>query len=130
MVQFLSIIFFLFLQFLLGFSKVPVFLCHPVCQPSGAYNFEMQACHAVRFKTKMEHVDKFQYNYQTSSFKKTYSPVRQLLAHRPQLNLLALLYAPVWSRKSAITFVKSVCPSASARFPLDGFLSYMITEDF
>ena len=31
MVQFLSIIFFLgFLQFLLGFSKVPVFLCHPV----------------------------------------------------------------------------------------------------
>ena len=29
MVQFLSIIFFLgFLQFLLGFSKVPVFLCH------------------------------------------------------------------------------------------------------
>jgi len=31
MVQFLSIIFFLgFLQLLLGFSKVPVFLCHPV----------------------------------------------------------------------------------------------------
>jgi len=31
MVQFLSIIFFLgFLQFLLGFSKVPVFLCRPV----------------------------------------------------------------------------------------------------
>jgi len=31
MVQFLPIIFFLgFLQFLLGFSKVPVFLCHPV----------------------------------------------------------------------------------------------------
>ena len=32
MVQFLSIIFFFlgFLQFLLGFSKVPVFLCHPV----------------------------------------------------------------------------------------------------
>ena len=31
MVQFLSIIFFLgFLQFLLGFSKFPVFLCHPV----------------------------------------------------------------------------------------------------
>ena len=31
MVQFLSIFFFLgFLQFLLGFSKVPVFLCHPV----------------------------------------------------------------------------------------------------
>ena len=31
MVQFLSIIFFLgFLQFLLGFSKVPVFLCHPM----------------------------------------------------------------------------------------------------
>ena len=31
MVQFLSIIFFLgFLQFLLAFSKVPVFLCHPV----------------------------------------------------------------------------------------------------
>ena len=31
MVQFLSIIFFLvFLQFLLGFSKVPVFLCHSV----------------------------------------------------------------------------------------------------
>ena len=31
MVQFLSIIFFLgFLQFLLGFSKVPIFLCHPV----------------------------------------------------------------------------------------------------
>ena len=30
MVQFLSIIFFLFLQFLLGFSKVPVFLCHCV----------------------------------------------------------------------------------------------------
>ena len=31
MVQFLSINFFLgFLQFLLGFSKVPVFLCHPV----------------------------------------------------------------------------------------------------
>ena len=32
MVQFLSIIFFLFLQFLLGFSKVPVFLCHPVLE--------------------------------------------------------------------------------------------------
>jgi len=33
MVQFLSIIFFLgFLQFLLGFSKVAVFLCHPVQQ--------------------------------------------------------------------------------------------------
>ena len=31
MVQFLSINFFLgFLQFLLGFSKVPVFMCHPV----------------------------------------------------------------------------------------------------
>ena len=31
MVQFLSITFFLgFLQFLLGFSKVPVFLCHSV----------------------------------------------------------------------------------------------------
>ena len=31
MVQLLSIIFFLgFLQFLLGFSKVPVFLCHSV----------------------------------------------------------------------------------------------------
>ena len=31
MVQFLSIFFFFgFLQFLLGFSKVPVFLCHPV----------------------------------------------------------------------------------------------------
>ena len=31
MVEFLSIFFFLgFLQFLLGFSKVPVFLCHPV----------------------------------------------------------------------------------------------------
>ena len=31
MVQFLSIIFFLgFLQFLLGFSKDPVFLCHSV----------------------------------------------------------------------------------------------------
>jgi hypothetical protein len=30
MVQFLSIIFFGFLQFLLGFSKVPVFLCRPV----------------------------------------------------------------------------------------------------
>ena len=32
MVQFPSIIFFSlgFLQFLLGFSKVPVFLCHPV----------------------------------------------------------------------------------------------------
>ena len=31
MVQFLSIIFFFgFLQFLLGYSKVPVFLCHPV----------------------------------------------------------------------------------------------------
>ena len=31
MVQFLSINFFLgFLQFLLGFSKVSVFLCHPV----------------------------------------------------------------------------------------------------
>jgi len=30
MVKFLSIIFFLFLQFLLVFSNVPVFLCHPV----------------------------------------------------------------------------------------------------
>ena len=31
MVQFLSINFFLgFLQFLLGFSKVPIFLCHSV----------------------------------------------------------------------------------------------------
>ena len=37
MVQFLSIFFFLgFLQFLLGFSKVPVFLCHSVF-PSVAY---------------------------------------------------------------------------------------------
>jgi len=35
MVQFLSLIFFLaFLQFLLGFSKVPVFLCHPVYRNS------------------------------------------------------------------------------------------------
>ena len=34
MVQFLSINFFFlgFIQFLLGFSKVPVFLCHPVLQ--------------------------------------------------------------------------------------------------
>ena len=30
MVQFLSIFFLGFLQFLLGFSKVPIFLCHPV----------------------------------------------------------------------------------------------------
>ena len=30
MVQFLSIYFFLFFQFLLGFSKVLIFLCHPV----------------------------------------------------------------------------------------------------
>ena len=30
MVQFLSIFFFLFLQFLLGFSKVPFFVCHSV----------------------------------------------------------------------------------------------------
>ena len=31
MIQFLSMYFFLgFLQFLLGFSKVPIFLCHPV----------------------------------------------------------------------------------------------------
>ena len=36
MVQFLSINFFLgFLQFLLGFSKVPVLLCQPVlCSPT------------------------------------------------------------------------------------------------
>ena len=31
MVQFLSIIFFLFLQFLLGFSKVPFFWCVSLC---------------------------------------------------------------------------------------------------
>ena len=30
MVQFLSVFFLGFLQFLLGFSKVPVFLCHSV----------------------------------------------------------------------------------------------------
>ena len=37
MVQFLSIIFFfLFLQFLLGFSKVPFFLCHPVLAAAAA----------------------------------------------------------------------------------------------
>ena len=37
MVQFLSIIFFLgFLQFLLGFSKVPVFLCHSVHSALGS----------------------------------------------------------------------------------------------
>ena len=31
MVHFLSVFFFLgFLQFLLGFSKVPIFLCHPL----------------------------------------------------------------------------------------------------
>ena len=35
MVQFLSVTFFFvgFLQFLLGFSKVPVFLCVPVFRP-------------------------------------------------------------------------------------------------
>ena len=37
MVQFLSINFFLgFLQFLLGFSEVPILLCHPVCVASSA----------------------------------------------------------------------------------------------
>jgi hypothetical protein len=38
MVQFLSIKFFFvgFLQFLLGFSKVPVFLCHPVLSESAS----------------------------------------------------------------------------------------------
>ena len=36
MVQFLSINFFLgFLQFLLGFSKVPIFLCHPIFTVKG-----------------------------------------------------------------------------------------------
>jgi len=38
MVQFLSInFFFLFLQFLLGFSKVPVFWCHPVFATTAYY---------------------------------------------------------------------------------------------
>ena len=37
MFQFLSIFFLGFLQFLLGFSKVPVFLCHSVCRPLKFY---------------------------------------------------------------------------------------------
>ena len=41
MVQFLSINFFLgFLQFLLGFSKVPVFLCHSVYM-GGSYSHDV-----------------------------------------------------------------------------------------
>ena len=52
MVQFLSINFFLgFLQFLLGFSKVPVFLCHlylHVFQPS--YGLKLTAS-----STQFEH---------------------------------------------------------------------------
>ena len=47
MVQFLSIIFFLgFLQFLLGFSKVPVFLCHPVLSHSSIF---FSRLHTVSF---------------------------------------------------------------------------------
>ena len=42
MVQFLSINFFLgFLQFLLGFSNVHVFLCHPVLQEIFPFTFEV-----------------------------------------------------------------------------------------
>ena len=54
MVQFLSIIFFLgFLQFLLGFSKVPVFLCHSVYRDvltsktiisKTGYSFNLEYC--------------------------------------------------------------------------------------
>ena len=48
MVQFLSIFFFLgFLQFLLGFSKNPVFLCHSVYQKeyySGVFKFGKVIC--------------------------------------------------------------------------------------
>ena len=47
MVQFLSINFFLgFLQFLLGFSKVPVFLCHP--EIAATYKtFSWNACRDI-----------------------------------------------------------------------------------
>ena len=42
MVQFLSITFFLgFLQFLLGFSKVTVFLCHSVLKISEPWNLKI-----------------------------------------------------------------------------------------
>ena len=46
MVQFLSIIFFLgFLQFLLGFSKVPVFLCHPIEGCTGRHDVMTKGLH-------------------------------------------------------------------------------------
>jgi hypothetical protein len=48
-----------------------------VRRPSGAYSFEVQTCHAVRFKTKMEHVTQ-QIAVQLSDIKlkKIRSPVR------------------------------------------------------
>ena len=50
MVQFLSIIFFLgFLQFLLVFSKVPVFLCHPVYERIQCLRSPPSACAAASF---------------------------------------------------------------------------------
>jgi hypothetical protein len=44
MVQFLSIFFFFFFQFLLGFSKVPVFLCHPVYFGSNEIHCIFKTC--------------------------------------------------------------------------------------
>ena len=50
MVQFLSIIFFLgFLQFLGGFSKVPVFFCHPVLHILNVF-VDLVTQHAMRMR--------------------------------------------------------------------------------
>ena len=52
MIQFLSIIFFLgFLQFLLGFSKVPVF-CHPVYKFKRQYSAAAVCDRVHRHKTR------------------------------------------------------------------------------
>ena len=61
MVQFLSIHFFLgFLQFLLGFSKVPVFLCHSVyiSLTTPAYlKMTVSSSGAIMLKQTFEHQD-------------------------------------------------------------------------
>jgi hypothetical protein len=72
-------------------------------------NFEVQACHAVRFKTKMEHVNKFQYNYLTSIFKTIRSPVRQLLAHTDHSYAHWRLFALLYGRENRL--LRSLRPS-------------------
>ena len=71
MVQILSIIFFLgFLQFLLGFSKVPVFLCHPVqtnllrlCKAKVVVSSEIRTKHITQCEHHVEFLNTKTWGY-------------------------------------------------------------------